>query len=41
MRKIENLTNGLGVITELYKDHMIFTVLIAASLFAASYVFGQ
>ena len=41
VRKIGQMTNGLGVITNLYKDHAIFAVLIAASLFAGGYFFGH
>ena len=35
------LPNGLAVITDLYRDHILFAAMIAASLFAGGFLIPQ
>ncbi len=38
MRSNNPVPNGLAVISELYRDHLIFPAMIAIALFAGSYL---
>ena len=41
MHKFRNATNGLAVISNLYKDHLMMVGIIVVALHAGSYFFGQ
>ena len=41
MNKILNATNGLAVISNLYKDHLMMVGVIIVALHAGSYFFGN
>ena len=41
MRKLAILPDGLAVISDLYRDHILICGTIAAALFAGSYLMGH